>query len=240
MTDNMEETTMVVILKDELKYLPQPDASNPPLTPSVSLLNVQDKSVELDFSGGTLTSDAGVLLLREVEEQIGLIQAMVEVIPDPRDARYVKHTLTDLLIQRIAQIACGYEDANDCNDLRNDPVFKMRRALLGTWKAVDRQVNGKPITKGPVTRLIVTPGTLTLREKTSLVVSYTVDPTTTPNRITLIPRKHGVGQLLNGVFSLDGDTLTLCLNPKLNGPAPDSLESVEGDGYLLLKLQRAE
>jgi len=125
---------MVVILKDELNDVPQPNASHPPVSPSVSLLNVQDKSVELDFSGGVLTSDAGVLLLREVEEQIGLIQAMVEVIPDARDARYVKHTLTDLLIQRIAQMACGYEDANDCNDLRNDPVFKM---LAGRFPELD-------------------------------------------------------------------------------------------------------
>lgn len=132
---------MVVILKDELKYWPPPDASNPPWNPSVSLLNVQDKSVELDFGGGALTSDAGVLLLREVEEQIGLIQAMVEVIPDARDARYVKHTLTDLLIQRIAQIACGYEDAKDCNDLRNDPVFKM---LAGRFPELDEALASQP------------------------------------------------------------------------------------------------
>ena len=50
---------------------------------------------------------------------------MAKTIPDNRDARYVTHTLTDLLIQRITQIACGYEDANDCNDLRSDPIFKM-------------------------------------------------------------------------------------------------------------------
>lgn len=137
----MEETTMVVILKDELKYVPQPGASNPLLTPSVSLLNVQDKSVELDFSGGVLTSDAGVLLLREVEEQIGLIRAMVVVISDLRDARYVKHTLTDLLIQRIAQMACGYEDANDCNDLRNDPIFKM---LAGRFPELDEALASQP------------------------------------------------------------------------------------------------
>ncbi|HUT92968.1 MAG TPA: TIGR03067 domain-containing protein [Thermoguttaceae bacterium] len=123
---------------------------------------------------------------------------------------------------------------------RKDPVYEMRRALLGKWKAVDRQFNGKALTKGPATLLIAKPGTLILQEKSSLVVSYTVDPTTTPNGITLIPRQHGVGQLLNGVFSLDGDTLTLCLNPKLNGQAPDSLESVEGDGHMFLRLERYE
>jgi uncharacterized protein (TIGR03067 family) len=121
---------------------------------------------------------------------------------------------------------------------KDDPTCAVRHALLGKWKAVDRQISGKPITKGPAVQLTVQPGTLTLQEKSSLVVSYTVDPTTTPNRITLIPRQRGVGPILNGIFSLEGDTLVLCLNPKLNGPAPDTLKTTDGDGHMLLKLQR--
>ena len=132
---------MPPVLRDPTKDLAQLGAPNDSLLPSVSLLNVGNKSVELDFSGGGLTSDAGALLLREVEEQIGLIKAMVEAIHDPRDARYVKHTLTELLIQRIAQIACGYEDANDCNDLRNDPVFKM---LAGRFPELDEALASQP------------------------------------------------------------------------------------------------
>lgn len=119
-----------------------------------------------------------------------------------------------------------------------DPVFEVRRALLGKWKAVERHVNGKPVTKGPETVLIADPGTLTLREKRALVVSYTIDPTTTPKRITLIPRAHGIGPLLNGIYSLEGDTLTICLNPQLNGESPKTLEPKEGDGFLFLKLKR--
>ncbi len=132
---------MPPVLRDPTKNLPQLGDSNQSLPPSVSLVNVRNTSVELEFSGGALTSDAGVLLLREVEEQIGLIQAMGEVIPDARDARYVKHTLTDLLIQRIAQIACGYEDANDCNDLRTDPGFKM---LAGRFPELDEALASHP------------------------------------------------------------------------------------------------
>jgi hypothetical protein len=109
----------------------RPDETNIPeiITPlpkaEVKLGNIGDKSVILNFEGGNMSSDTGALLLLEVESQIGIIRAMTEVIPDGRDARYIKHTLTDLLIQRIAQIGCGYEDANDCNELRNDPIFKM-------------------------------------------------------------------------------------------------------------------
>ncbi|MFH1008511.1 MAG: transposase, partial [Candidatus Latescibacterota bacterium] len=82
---------MPPVLRVPTKSSPKLGASNESLLPSFSLLNVQNKPVELDFSGGLLTSDAGVLLLREVEEQIGLIKAMVEAIPDSRDEHYVKH-----------------------------------------------------------------------------------------------------------------------------------------------------
>ncbi len=99
--------------------------SQPKLSETVRLLDVQNTPVVLDFEGGSLTSDAGILLLREVEQQIGIIKALANIIDDPRDARYVKHTIMDMLMQRVGQIASGYEDANDCNELRDDPIFKM-------------------------------------------------------------------------------------------------------------------
>ncbi len=111
------------------------------LSSAVPLSKVQEKPVLLDFNGGLLSSDAGVLLLREVEAHIGIIRAMAEVIPDSRDARYVKHTLTNLLIQRVAQIACGYEDANDCDHLRNDPIFKM---LAGRYPEIGEALASQP------------------------------------------------------------------------------------------------
>lgn len=91
----------------------------------IRLSSLRAKPVELDFNGGALTSDAGVLLLREIEQQLGLVKTLAATIHDQRDARYVKHTVMDLLMQRIAQIACGYEDADDCDALRDDPIFKM-------------------------------------------------------------------------------------------------------------------
>lgn len=83
------------------------------------------KPIFVNFEGGDLSSDAGVLALKEVDQQIGLTEKMVNAIPDSRDQRYIKHTYLELLQQRIAQIACGYEDANDCNHLRTDPIFKI-------------------------------------------------------------------------------------------------------------------
>jgi hypothetical protein len=82
------------------------------------------KTLQADFAGGTLTSDGGVLLLRETEARVGVIRRFVEVLDDRRDPRYTDHSYEEMLRQRIFQIACGYDDANDCNRLRRDPAFK--------------------------------------------------------------------------------------------------------------------
>jgi len=102
----------------------------PTMNDIVRLSEIQNTPVVLDFEGGSLTSDAGILLLREVEQQLGLVKDLAAVINDPRDARYVKHTLMELMMQRIGQISSGYEDANDCNTLRDDPIFKMLAGRL--------------------------------------------------------------------------------------------------------------
>ena len=90
----------------------------------ISFARILGKRVEADFDGGALTSDSGVLLLREVESRVRIIERMASVLPDHRHQSYVAHSVVDLLKQRVFQIACGYEDANDCNALRSDPGFK--------------------------------------------------------------------------------------------------------------------
>src|SRR6266852_2435606 len=89
------------------------------------LAPVGAKAVELDFDGGRLSSDAGVLLLKDIDAQLGLTRDLAAVLSDPRDPRRVKFTRQDLLTQRVLQIAAGYEDANDSNTLRDDPIFKL-------------------------------------------------------------------------------------------------------------------
>lgn len=82
-------------------------------------------TVRADFEGGALSSDFGPLLLRGVDQQIGLVHRLAQAIDDRRHASYIDHSLSDLLTQRIFQIACGYADANDANTLRRDPMFKL-------------------------------------------------------------------------------------------------------------------
>ena len=83
------------------------------------------QEVRADFAGGTLTSDAGGLLLREVDRQLGLIDALSACLTDPRDPAKVIHDQRSMLAQRIFGIALGYEDLNDHNELRRDPLFSV-------------------------------------------------------------------------------------------------------------------
>jgi hypothetical protein len=83
------------------------------------------KNLQADFDGGTLSSDGGVLFLRDIEAQVGIISRMAGALDDPRDPRHTVHSYEEMLRQRIFQIACGYEDANDCNTLRHDPALRV-------------------------------------------------------------------------------------------------------------------
>src|SRR6266849_2688976 len=89
------------------------------------LAPVGDKTVALAFGGGRLSSDAGLILLKDIDDQLGLTRALAAVLADSRDARRIHFTPEDLLKQRVLHIAAGYEDANDSNALRDDPIFKL-------------------------------------------------------------------------------------------------------------------
>ena len=77
------------------------------------------------FDGGAVTSDAGTVLLREADRAIGLIERVAACFTDHRDADQVIHALPTLIGQRIVAIALGYEDVNDHDTLRRDPVLAL-------------------------------------------------------------------------------------------------------------------
>jgi hypothetical protein len=83
------------------------------------------KIIQADFKGGSLTSDAGALLLREADKRIGLIDALDRCLPDPRNEFYIAHEQKTMLAQRIFGIAMGYEDLNDHQTLRQAPLFQI-------------------------------------------------------------------------------------------------------------------
>jgi hypothetical protein len=86
---------------------------------------VARKKVSVAFDGGMLSSDAGVLLLRGVERRLSIAARLAACLNDRRDPARIDHALVEMLRLRMFAIAAGYEDANDCNKLRDDPVFKM-------------------------------------------------------------------------------------------------------------------
>jgi hypothetical protein len=94
------------------------------------LAPVEDKAILVDFEGGRLSSDGGLVLLNAPDDPLGFTRRLAAVLRAPRDPRRVDFTRHDLLKQRMLQIAAGYEDANDATTLRHAPICKVLRGRL--------------------------------------------------------------------------------------------------------------
>ena len=86
---------------------------------------IAGRELRVAFDGGRLTSDAGVLVLADIERRLGIAERLARCIADPRAPDRVHHTVADMIRFRVLLIAAGYPDANDCDTLRSDPAFKM-------------------------------------------------------------------------------------------------------------------
>jgi hypothetical protein len=81
------------------------------------------RQVVASFDGGRISSDGGSLLLRETDQRLNLLPRLAECFVDRRDPERVEHSVVEMLSQRIYGFALGYEDLNDHEDLRVDPLF---------------------------------------------------------------------------------------------------------------------
>src|SRR5262249_33240475 len=86
---------------------------------------VHPKKLTADFNGGTQSSNGGLLLLREAERKLGVCQRLAAGMPDRRDPDRIQHSMREMLMERVSAIACGYQDANDLDRLRHDPLMKL-------------------------------------------------------------------------------------------------------------------
>jgi hypothetical protein len=100
---------------------------------------VGSRAVVAQFDGGRITSDGGGLLLREVDRRIGLLNRLADCFGDGRDAGRVQHGVREMLAQRIYGLALGYEDLNDHEQLRTDPMM----SVLVDKADVERPLAGK-------------------------------------------------------------------------------------------------
>jgi len=83
------------------------------------------KKLTVDFNGGNQSSNGGLLLVREAERKLGVCSRLADAMPDRRDPDRIRHAMFEMVMARAAAIACGYEDANDLDRLRHDPLMKL-------------------------------------------------------------------------------------------------------------------
>lgn len=105
------------------------------------------RQVTAAFDGGTITSDGGALLLRELEAKTGLLADLARCFDDHRDPELIEHTVAELLKLRVFALALGYEDLNDHDQLRSDPLLATlvgKRDPLGQDR-IDPRDRGKPL-----------------------------------------------------------------------------------------------
>jgi hypothetical protein len=104
---------------------------------------VEGRSVVASFDGGSITSDAGALLLGATDKVLGLTRRLAACFQDSRNPAFVEHTVETLVMQRVVGIALGYEDLNDHDQLRHDPVMAVLAGKLAASRSECAPVAGK-------------------------------------------------------------------------------------------------
>ena len=136
------------------------------------------KTVIAKFDGGLLSSDGGILMLREAEQRLRVADRLAGCIEDPRAPDQITHTLADIIRFRLLMIAAGYEDGNDANSLRVDPMFKIAHDLAPS----DREL----CSQSTISRLENLPDARTLlRMGSAMVDLYCASFKQVPKRIML-------------------------------------------------------
>jgi hypothetical protein len=167
-------------------------ADDAPFLPSLS--PVAGKPVQVTFDAGRLTSDSGVLVLAEIERDLGIAERLAGCIEDPRAPARVEHGLAEMIRFRALMIAAGYEDANDCDSLRADPAFKL---AVGRLPESGADLCSQPT----ISRLENLPGSYALKRMMAAMVELFCDSfAQVPRRIVLDiddteDRVHGHQQL---------------------------------------------
>ena len=117
-----------------------PTECNPTL---FEFVPVEGRQVMAAFDGGTITSDAGALLLGETDRAIRLTDRLASCFNDTRMAELVEHEVATMVLQRVVGIALGYEDLNDHDELRHDPVLAVLAGKLAAKRADCAPLAGK-------------------------------------------------------------------------------------------------
>jgi hypothetical protein len=148
------------------------------MLPLPGLSPVSGKTVVAKFDGGLLSSDGGILVLREVEQRLRVADRLAACIADPRSPDQITHSLADIIRFRLLMIAAGYEDGNDASNLRGDPMFKMALDLSPSDRELCSQSTISRLENLPDARAL-------LRMGRAMVDLYCESFRQVPKRITL-------------------------------------------------------
>src|SRR5271165_3850560 len=151
---------------------------NDSMLPLPGLSSVSGKSVVVKFDGGLLSSDGGVVALREVEQRLRVADRLAACAVDPRAPEQITHSLADIIRFRLLMIGAGYEDGNDANCLRSDPMFKMALDLSPSDRELCSQSTISRLENLPDVRAL-------LRMGRAMVDLYCASFAKVPKRITL-------------------------------------------------------
>ncbi len=149
-----------------------------PMLPLPGLSPVSGKRVEVKFDGGLLSSDGGVVALREVEQRLRVADRLAGCLVDPRAPDQITHSLADIIRFRLLMISAGYEDGVDANSLRRDPMFKMALDLSPSDRELCSQSTISRLENLPDVRAL-------LRMGRAMVDLYCASFAAVPKRITL-------------------------------------------------------
>jgi len=125
--------------------------------------SLNHRQIRAQFDGGAISGDGGGLLLREVDKRTGIIRKFAACFTDYRDPERIEHRLEELVAQRVYGLALGYEDLNDHDQLRNDPLL----AVLVEKSDPSQEVLAG---KSTLNRLELTPATATAEARYKKIV----------------------------------------------------------------------
>jgi hypothetical protein len=168
----------LVVGADPRHFREATPAMNDPTLPLPGLSPVAGKAVVARFDGGLLSSDGGLLTLREVEQRLHVADRLAACLQDPRAPEQITHALADIIRFSLLMIAAGYEDGNDASTLRRDPLFKMALDLAPSDRALCSQSTISRLENLPDTRAL-------LRIGRAMVDLYCATFRQVPRRIVL-------------------------------------------------------
>jgi hypothetical protein len=181
------------------------------------------KAIIARFDGGQISSDAGVLILREVEQRLGVAECLAACIDDPRLPERVRHSIADILRFRMLMIAAGYEDGNDADSLRHDPVFKL---------VLDRLPNDAALCSQPtISRLENLPGRRSLLRMAQPIVGFYCGSLRQMLRRLVLDVDHAFG-------AVHGEQQLRLFNAHYDEYGFQPVVVFDGDGRLVVVMRR--